>query len=1103
MVLASANALAAPGDLDPSFNGNGRVTFPYGQAQGTVIAVRLQGDGKIVAVGTVGSEPVLTKLTRYMPDGSLDTTFGNAGRVAVPFGGTPSWNMDLALQGDGKILVLGTTISGGQYRGTVARFNGDGSVDGGYGSSGVAAVLPTAGVQALAVQGDGKAIIVGRDSDNAFFARLNLDGTPDPSFGVGGLARLFPETVAYAVAIQADGRIVAAGDDEDRQRVAILRLNADGSPDTSFGTGGKASSDLDFLGVYKARAVVLATDGKITVSAFSNSGPSLEGLRVARFETSGQLDASFGERGVATVPHNNYTESHGIAVSADGKIVVTAFASRGSLVARLNSNGSLDASFSSGGVRIINNGVSGSRNVVVDPLDRIVSAGWTALTRLLPDGTSDEAFGAHGTASFPLGERSTYASFRDVVIGGDGRIVAGGGTFSDGFFVARFLADGTKDASFGVAGIVDSPLDGPTGAVALLPDGKILVGGRPYYDFLNQGRSLARLNANGTIDMTFGSGGIAPGPGRIGVSRILTLSGGRFLAFDGEYIGCYQANGTLDATYGSGGVVNLASGQTMVQSLQADEKLLVAGVGLSLNPPRTLALRRLGTTGSFDTSFGTLGGVSLAVSEGTFAFGVEQYGDGRILLAAGGPNETYFIRYMANGTPDTSFGNGGLVRSAPLFLSARLVLEPDGRIVLGGLTSSGYAMARYRPDGQPDATYGTAGVAYVAAYAVDTYSQPALVALARQADGRHLLAGGDIRFGGLMLRFLGGSDGILPVATDFDGEGHSDILWHHGDGRQAIWLMSGTTPTQSREIIAAGTGWSATHVADFDGDGKDDIVWQHTDGRVAIYLMLGTVPASTQQILNAGNWTVTHVADLDGDGKADLLFRNTDGSVAKWTMSGTTMTSGATILGAGTGWSIARTADFNGDGRQDLVWKHTDGRHAIWISPDPNAPGLPAQQQILDAGGWTITHTPDTNGDGRSDLVLQHADGRIALWMMNGVTPTQQPTLLGAGSGWRVTHTGDFNNDGRDDLVFQHTDGSVALWLMNGPGPSETAIVLGPGTGWSVKRLADLNGDGKSDIVWEHTDGRVAVWLMNGTSMMSGQEILGPGTGWSVSGVSP
>jgi sRNA-binding regulator protein Hfq/5-hydroxyisourate hydrolase-like protein (transthyretin family) len=346
---------------------------------------------------------------------------------------------------------------------------------------------------------------------------------------------------------------------------------------------------------------------------------------------------------------------------------------------------------------------------------------------------------------------------------------------------------------------------------------------------------------------------------------------------------------------------------------------------------------------------------------------------------------------------------------------------------------------------------------------------------------------------------IDGAGAAIPDrVADLNGNGADDLVWQNTDGRVAVWLMSGTAPTNAIEILGPATGWSPVHFADFNGDGKTDIVWQNTDGRVAIYLMNGTVPTATVQIMNAGTgWSVAGTGDLNADGKADLVWQHVDGRVAVYLMNGTTTLSSVEILPAGTGFSVTRVADFDGDANRDILFTHTDGRVAIWLM---NGSNVKATGQILNAGtGWSVVHTPDLNGDGRADIVWQNTDGSTAVWLMNGTTFLSGVGLLGPGTGWSVTRTADFDGDGKSDLFWLNTDGRAAIWLMNGLVPATQTQILNAGGGWSARRLADLNGDGKADIVWQNTDGRVAAWLMNGTTMTSGNSILGAGTGWSVS----
>ncbi|APV50811.1 hypothetical protein BWI17_14610 [Betaproteobacteria bacterium GR16-43] len=339
---------------------------------------------------------------------------------------------------------------------------------------------------------------------------------------------------------------------------------------------------------------------------------------------------------------------------------------------------------------------------------------------------------------------------------------------------------------------------------------------------------------------------------------------------------------------------------------------------------------------------------------------------------------------------------------------------------------------------------------------------------------------------------------LPPPATDFNRDGNTDLVWSHGDGRSAMWLMNGLTPTVTAEINGPATGWSVIHSGNFDVDGYPDLVWQNTDGRAEVDWRSATNGAYPPTlVLAAGSgWTVTHVPDLDGDGRLELLLRHTDGRVAARAMNGYALGATADFLGAGTGWSVARVADFDGDGKHDLLWVHEDGRHAIWLMDGLT---LKSGATILNAGsGWTAIQTPDLDGDGKADLLWRHTDGSLAVWLMNGAVMTSGTGILGPGSGWNVKHVGDFDGDGKADLYFEHPDGRAAIWLMNGLAPAMQTQILNAGGGWTAKRLGDFNGDGKADIVWENTDGRVAIWLMNGTAMTNSAEILPAGTGWSI-----
>ncbi len=215
------------GSLDTTFGAGGKVATDFNQRNDDALAVFLQPDGKIVAAGDATSVVDFYDfaLVRYLPDGTVDTSFGTLGKVETDFGGA---NLDQAraavVQPDGKIVAAGTTVArnGLDQPFALARYNSDGSRDNTFGKKGLATVTFGSFFQearSLLLQSDGKLIAVGfadtESSDSDFLtARLNPDGSLDSTFGVGGEVRTSFGDLnggATAALLQSDGNILAAG----------------------------------------------------------------------------------------------------------------------------------------------------------------------------------------------------------------------------------------------------------------------------------------------------------------------------------------------------------------------------------------------------------------------------------------------------------------------------------------------------------------------------------------------------------------------------------------------------------------------------------------------------------------------------------------------------------------------------------------------------------------------------------------------------------------------------------------------------------------------------------------------------------------------------
>jgi uncharacterized delta-60 repeat protein len=349
LALALArSAYALPGDLDPSFGTGGKVLLDFsssGFPKVDVSAVVLQPDGKIVIGGTAEDFFV----ARFTSIGTLDASFGTGGIVTTDLTGVRDSVGGLALQSDGKIVAVGTSnnSSGTSIGVAVARYNPDGSLDSTFGTAGKVTDSFGSGVfdgiKRVAIQADGKIVLAGQANNDFGLMRLNANGGIDTAFGTSGKVTTDfsgGQDVIGGLVIQADGKVVAGGD--GGQGFALARYNANGSLDTGFGTGGKVTTDFGtpFDG---GTAVALQDDGKIVMA-----GSAASDFAVARYNADGTLDLTFSGDGKVTtdftVPtaFNSQSPDAGfaVAIQLDGKIVVA-----GSTSVDFNNSGSLDSNF--------------------------------------------------------------------------------------------------------------------------------------------------------------------------------------------------------------------------------------------------------------------------------------------------------------------------------------------------------------------------------------------------------------------------------------------------------------------------------------------------------------------------------------------------------------------------------------------------------------------------------------------------------------------------------------------------------------------------------------------------------------------------------------
>jgi uncharacterized delta-60 repeat protein len=311
----------------------------------------VQGDGRIVVAGhwalSDRSGPIEEglALARYLPDGHLDQSFGNGGKVTGP-----TLAADAAVQRDGKVVIVGLPFNEfGPASVVLARYEPNGSVDPSFGKDGEVKT----GFQgrwwsalAVALQADGKIVVAGprRPGSGWALVRYLPDGRLDPGFGAGGLVLTDfgpGREDVYALAIQRDERIVAAGG--ARGGPAVARYLPNGRLDPSFGRGGKVSANFG-----SSDAVAIQPDGKIVLVGGAGDGGA--GFALIRYRPNGLLDPGFGHSGkVSTGFPGEWDDARAVAIQSDGRIIATGewdgLEAGSFAIARYLPDGRLDPSF--------------------------------------------------------------------------------------------------------------------------------------------------------------------------------------------------------------------------------------------------------------------------------------------------------------------------------------------------------------------------------------------------------------------------------------------------------------------------------------------------------------------------------------------------------------------------------------------------------------------------------------------------------------------------------------------------------------------------------------------------------------------------------------
>jgi len=734
-------------DIDFSTNGKNTITFP-GAGNGVEFALgsALQPDGKIVVVGS--SNGGLATI-RLLPNGSLDNTFSTDGKVVFSYNGLTAQANAVAIQPDGKIVVAGqvhdTSDPNKLYDFVILRYLPNGTIDNTF--NGTGSIRTHASLNDfyydVAIQSDGKIVVAGSQNSQFVVRRYLSTGTLDAAFGSAGTVFGVFQGVAKGVALQPDGKIVVGGytwefmaPDRD---FGVMRLNDDGTLDNTFDTDGKAVTDIGSANDDYAHDVAVQKDGKIVLVG-KTWGGTTDNVALVRYNADGSLDVSFDGNGKKTTSVNTGNdEGNAVAIQPNGDIVVGGTtrtpaysyeiilldgtreiinvpANDDFVVLVYQSDGDLNTLFSGDGIRTIpfTEGKHDKGNTMLLQNDgKIIVAG------SVHNGTNED-FGIcrlHGFYRFYTLENRLYLSFGDeaeqarcMVVQPDEKILVAGYTTSSSakqFAIARYQRSGALDETFSVDGklIISNailPNEAYANAIALQPDGKIVVAGQAY-NGTDSDFAVIRLLSDGTMDNTFGTNGkvmvnifgldyckaMALQPdGKIVLAGYSISTGG---------IGIYKStvarllpNGTLDASFDTDGKVELGGtiGADEINSVNIyNNKIIICGYELN----QDLVAYRLNADGSLDntfdgdgkvvTDFGmdqALGWCSAIQPDGKLIMG------GRLALATG---VMVLVRYNADGSLDNTFSDDGIYTSTSYLEDNRayaIKVLPSGKILVGG-----------------------------------------------------------------------------------------------------------------------------------------------------------------------------------------------------------------------------------------------------------------------------------------------------------------------------------------------------------------------------------------------------------------------------------
>ena len=1071
--LLSAGVYAAPGDLDPAFGGgDGWLTTGFGQAYGDVRSTStvLQPDGKLLLAAVVGNaypgkseyENCQIVLLRFNADRTLDSSFGTAGEIrpAVDVGSCNGVSM--ARQSDGKLVLARTIANGTHTDAGIFRLNADGALDTSFSGDGLASAgfgSDSETVASVFIQADGRIVAVGDSclsSGSCYGAifRFYANGTPDSSFSADGKHREGPYMSFSDGVQQADGKLAISGrytvNDGNGDDMMVARFNTDGSLDSSFGSSGKWISHIGTTGNEIVSRVIQQLDGKIVMigMAFANDGiTNLPRLTVVRLNAGGSLDNTFAGDG---------SFQYGLSSrSASGRDVMQL--ASGALVA-VGSSYAVSSASSDGFMVLILN-----------------SDGTLASSSIGGDSnvTSGEGISIHQESSNNLWVVGTTLSGTDMI----GMI--------------KYGSAGNKLSTGVLFGVKKESLDRAK-AVIQQSDGKLVALGSIRIDGGYNAMGLVRYNPDGSLDSGF------DGDGKV-INLLINEPEALILQTDGKLVVAgvnngdfalarYNSDGALDTAFDGDGLLTtdflggFDYANTLIQ--QSNGKLVVAGCARNANGNDDIAMARYNSDGSLDTSFSGDGKLTTAVvtARNDCAHALIQQADGKLLVAGSGdvhPNShLVLVRYQGNGSLDLTFdGDGKLVTNYASIdyygADTSLLQQPDGKIVVAGRfgVSDPYtSILRYSLEGVLDNTFGVVTTPVIGG------------SLAMQSDGKFVISGYEHEYvcGYYQARLMAhryNADGISDSGFNFVFPYDFFPVEQYCDGYLDV-LPRGIVQQQDGRLVVV--GWFERYLANYgaerdefflariesgqldtDGDGVLDALDSDDDN--------DGMPDSWENTYGLNPLLNDTAGNPDGDGYTNLQeYQNgTD----------PTLYDGPPPV----------TNDFDADADSDLFWRDSSsGANLLWVMQN----GAVSVENNLGSNATTLqlVGIGDFDADGDDDVLFRDSvSGSNVIWLLqNGLKVSVN--VIGSNSvAYTVAGVADFDRDGDEDIYFRdNASGANVIWTIQNGLKAGTSVLGNNATSFAVKGVADFDKDGDADILFrDDTSGQSVIWTLQNAAKAS------------------